>query len=88
MLQGKNLNFIRIEKNEGVGKNSGLPYLFCKMTLSDGLESFKLDIKPDLFDRVSTFKKGDTVNIEIDVIESFNRTQFIVTNVQGSLQKV
>lgn len=88
MLQGKNLNFIRAEKNEGVGRESGLPYCFCNLTLSDGMESFKLDMKPEIFANMSNFKKGDTVNIEIDVVEKFKRTQFIVTNVQGALQKV
>lgn len=88
MLQGKNLVYIRADKNEGVSTKSGLPYCFANLTLSDGLESFKLDLNPDIVPLLTTFKKGDKVNIVVDVREVFNRNQFMVTDVQAVLQKV
>lgn len=84
MLQGKNLNFIRAEKNEGVSKNSGLPYCFANLTVSDGMESFKLDLNPEIVPLMAAFKKGDKVNIVVDVRENFNRNQFLVTDVQAA----
>lgn len=87
MLQGKNLTFIRAELIEGVSKHNK-EYSICNITLSDGLESFKLNMQKEVMGFISAFKKGDKVNIEIDVVENYNRNDFIVTNVQGALQKV
>lgn len=83
MLQGKNLTYIRHERNQGIGKNSGQPYDFANITLSDGLESFKLDLKPELTEKstLENLRKGDKVTVIVDVYENFNRTQFIVSDV-------
>lgn len=84
MLEGKNLIFIRHERNTGVGKESNKPYDFANLTLSDGLESFKMPIEPHLTESklMHDLKKGDKVTITVDVFENFNRTQFIVSAVQ------
>lgn len=84
MLQGKNLNFIRAEKIEGTSAKSGLPYCFANLTVSDDMESFKLDLNPDLVPLLAGYNKGDKINIVVDVRENFNRNQFIVTNVQAA----
>jgi len=83
MLQGKNLTYIRHERNRGIGNKSQQPYDFANIILSDGLESFKLDMKPELSEvrLLQDIKKGAVVNVEIDVYEKFDKTAFIVTNV-------
>lgn len=88
MLTGKNLNFIRAEKVEGVSNKSGLPYCFAHLTVSDGMESFKLDLDPNIVHLVSGFNKGEKVNIFVDVRENFNKNQFLVTDVQAISVKV
>lgn len=83
-FMGKRLTYIRHERNAGVSSKSGKPYDFCNITLSDGLESFVMDMEhhlnesPDLLD----LNKGDLINLKIDVYESFNRTQFKVVGVK------
>lgn len=83
MLQGTKLTYIRHARNKGVGKNSGNPYDFASIILSDGLESFKLDLKPELAETrlLQDIKKGTLVNIEVDVFENFDKTAFIVSDV-------
>lgn len=81
MLKGKNLTYIRHEKIEGTSQKTGLPYCFASVTLSDGLESFKLDMKPELANQINGLRKGDNVEITVDIGESFNRTTFLVSAV-------
>lgn len=83
MLQGKKLTYIRHARNKGVGTKSGNPYDFANIILSDGLESFKLDMKPELAETrlLQDIKKGTVVNIEVDVFENFDKTAFIVSDV-------
>ncbi|PJO44011.1 hypothetical protein, partial [Lysinibacillus xylanilyticus] len=58
-------------------------YDFANITLSDGLESLKIDIVPELAEQYqNTFKKGDNVVITIDMTESNNRLKFVVTDVK------
>jgi len=89
MLKGNDLTYIRHERNQGVGKNSGLPYDFASMVLSDGLESFKMDIKPDLTTRsdVQNLRKGDKLTVLVDVYENFNRTAFIISDIKLAVSK-
>lgn len=84
MLKGTNLIYIRHERNKGIGKNSGLPYDFANITLSDGIESFKLDIKTDLIETktLQDIKKGEKISVHVDIFENFNKTAFIVSDVQ------
>lgn len=81
MLKGENLTYIRHEKIEGIAK-SGQPYCFARLTLSDGLESFKMDVNPELDNHLSTFRRGDKVDITVVIGESFNKTTFNVSAVE------
>jgi len=84
MLQStKPLVFIRAERNKGYSEKSKKDYDFANITLSDGLESLKMDITPDLVANLD-FRKGDKVVITVDVSESNNRTKFMVTEVKKS----
>ncbi|PJO44101.1 hypothetical protein [Lysinibacillus xylanilyticus] len=84
MLQStKPLKFIRAERNKGYSEKSKKDYDFANITLSDGLESLKIDIVPELAEQYqNTFKKGDNVVITIDMTESNNRLKFVVTDVK------
>lgn len=83
MLQGKKLTYIRHVRNKGIGQKSQQPYDFANIILSDGLESFKLDMKPELSETrlLLDIKKGTLVNVEVDVYENFDKTAFIVSDV-------
>jgi len=83
MLQGTKLTYIRHARNKGIGNKSGNPYDFANIILSDGLESFKLDMKPELTETrlMQDIKKGAVVNVEVDVYENFDKTAFIVSDV-------
>jgi hypothetical protein len=82
MLQSiKPLVFIRAERNKGYSEKSKKDYDFANITLSDGLESLKMDINPELVPTLS-FKKGDNVIVTVDVSESNNRTKFVVSEVK------
>lgn len=79
----KPLVFIRAERNKGYSEKSKKDYDFANITLSDGLESLKMDIVPELAEQTqSLFKKGDNVVITVDISEANNRTKFVVSNVK------
>lgn len=82
MLKGK-LKYIRHARIQGVSNKNQLPYDFANITLSDGDESFKLDLTTNLAETrlLQDLKKGTMVNIEVDVIQDNNRTQFIVSDI-------
>lgn len=84
MLESKKpLVFIRSERNKGYSEKSKKDYDFANITLSDGLESLKMDIVPELAEQYqNSFKKGDNVVITVDISESNNRTKFIVSEVK------
>lgn len=84
MLKGEKLTYIRHERNTGVGNKSGKPYDFANITLSDGIESFKLDLKPELteYKEVAELKKGDKITITVDIFERFKETSYIVSEIR------
>lgn len=85
MLKGENLTYIRHDRMQGIGTKSGKPYDFANVTLSDGLESFKLDVRPEMTEssQVQNLRKGDKVNIKVDVYENFNKTAFMVSDIKA-----
>ncbi|MEK5234092.1 hypothetical protein MHB42_20600 [Lysinibacillus sp. FSL K6-0232] len=79
----KPLVFIRAERNKGYSEKSKKDYDFANITLSDGLESLKVDIQPELVEQCQTlYKKGDNVVITVDITEVNNRARFIVTKIK------
>lgn len=80
MLRGK-FTFIRHEHNVGVSKKTEKPYDFASVTLSDDIESFKLDLDQSVIPSLVGLRKGDAVNIEVEIGENFNQTTFKCVNV-------
>jgi len=80
MLKGNDLRFIRANRMTGTNKK-GNPYDFADITLSDGMESFKLEVKPELVPLLDTYKKGEKVDINVDVYERYDKTAFLVSGV-------
>lgn len=79
----KPLVFIRTERNKGYSEAKKKDYDFANITLSDGLESMKIDIVPELAEQYqNVFKKGEKVVITVDMSESNNRLKFVVTEVK------
>lgn len=87
MLKGENLTYIRHDRMRGVGNKSGQPYDFANITFSDGLESFKVDVRPEITESsfVQSLRKGDKVNIHVDIYENFNKTAFIVADIKPAI---
>ena len=83
MFFGKNLTYIRHERNKGVSKKNDKEYDFATITLSDGLESFKVDLQPYLTEMpvMSEIKKGDKINVVLDTMENFGKTNFIINEI-------
>lgn len=73
--------FIRAERNTGVSKpeKGSKPYDFATVRVTDGIDSFNLDIKPELEERLNQeFSKGDFVELRFEVGERFKNTTYIV----------
>lgn len=73
--------FIRAERNQGVSKpeKGSKPYDFATMRVTDGLDSFNLDIKPDLEQTLNQqVSKGDFIEVRFEVGERFKNTTYIV----------
>ncbi|MGE7839136.1 hypothetical protein [Viridibacillus arvi] len=83
MLKGQGLTFIRAERNKGISQKNGEAFDFASVTLSDGLESFKLDVKPVLTEMqpLNTLRKGEKCTVTVDVGERFGKPTFTVSDV-------
>lgn len=82
MLTNKEpLIFVRSERIQGENKE-GKPYDFGNVTFSDGFESVTLPIdKEKVLSLNQIFKKGDKVNIVVDVQMNGTRAYFAVSEV-------
>lgn len=80
MLSGK-FTFIRHEHNQGFSEKSKKDYDFASITLSDGIESFDIDLEQAVIPSLAGLKKGDEVNIQVEIGIRFKRTAFKVVNV-------
>lgn len=84
MFKGEKLIYIKHERNKGVSKKSGNEYDIANITLSNGLVSFKIDIKPFITEtpELQNLRMGDKVNVVVDVEERFNNDVFFVSDVK------
>lgn len=84
MFKGDQLIYVKHERNKGVSKKSGNEYDIATITLSNGIVSFKVDMKPFLADNpiLQNLRMGDKVNVTVDVEERFNNDVFVITDVQ------
>lgn len=82
MFKGNGLIYIRHERNKGISKTDK-EYDFANLTLSDGLESFKVSIEPYLCETplLQNLKKGDKVSVSLEAFENFGKTVFSVTQI-------
>ena len=87
MLKGT-YTYIRAERNQGTSKpeKGSKPYDFCNVTLSDDIESFQIDLDTNTYlNSINEgLKKGDKIDIEVEVGTRFKNTSFTIT----SLKKV
>lgn len=77
--------FIRAERNQGTSKpeKGSKPYDFATVRVTDGLDSFNLDLKPELKEQLEQqFSKGDFIEVRFEVGERFKNTTFIVDQVK------
>lgn len=77
------LTFVRSERIKGTSKKTGNDYDLANVTISDGLESLKLPLEPSLCENENfqNLRKGDAVTVVIDLVERFNRVDFVVISV-------
>lgn len=83
------LTFVRSERIKGVSQKTGKDYDLAFVTISDGLESLKLPLEPSLTDSDSfkQLRKGDGVTVVIDLVDQFNRINFVVISVVATIKK-
>lgn len=77
------LTFVRSERLQGTSAKNGKDYDIGTVTISDGLESIKLNVDTALFhsENFLNLRKGDNVTVVIDAQEQFNRVNFVVISV-------
>lgn len=80
MLNGEFV-FIRAERIEGISSKTNKPYDIGKLTVSDGLESFDMDINPNLVPMLGHITKGDKVKLNVEVTPGFRGTNYQVNKV-------
>lgn len=86
MLKGEGLIYVRHEHRKGVSKD-GNDYEFANVTLSDGLESFTLNIDFSILPMFDQFRKGEAIDITVDVDIGYNnRISLLITNAVISKQ--
>lgn len=71
---------VKTTRNQGTSK-TGQNFDIGKITISDGLESFELDINPELIPAITYIKKGDKVNVSLTPENTFRGVRYIITNV-------
>lgn len=79
MLSGE-LIFIRHDRVTGTN-DKGVNYDFANITLSDGLESFTLGLDLSILPMVSNLKKGDNINLTVDIANVGRNVRFSVSDV-------
>lgn len=83
MLKGEKLYFVESEHRRGTNKD-GVPYEFANITLSDGLESFKIPLSLDLVNSIGNLKRKDLINIQVDISIGYNnRINLTVTDLSS-----
>lgn len=84
MLKGEKLIYIKHERNKGISKKSGNEYDIANVTLSNGLVSFKIDVKPYLTETpdLQELRMGDKVNVVVDVEERYNTDVFYLSDIK------
>lgn len=80
MLAGE-YTFIRHEHNQGFSEKSKKDYDFASVTLSDGIESFDMDLEQKVIPSLAGLSKGDKVQILVEPGIRFKRTVFKVVEV-------
>lgn len=81
MLKG-NYTFIRATRNEGTSQKTNKPFDIGNLTVSDGLESFDMDIKPSLVPTLGHIQKGDKIEVDVEVTTGFRGTTYQVSQVK------
>lgn len=88
MFIGEKLVFIRHQHRAGISAKTNKEYEFANVTLSDGLESFTLDVDLSVVKKFEDFRRGDKVVVTLDAVEGFgNNISFVVSNIDLSIDK-
>lgn len=76
--------FIKSQRNRGLSKKDQTPYDFASITLSDGLESIKHNLDPQVVEKgtLDHVKRGQNVEVTLECSEGFNRVDYTVTGVK------
>ena len=88
MFVGEKLVYIRHQHMSGISNKNQQPYEFANVTLSDGLESFDLNIELTKVSLFTNLKRGDSVIVTLDIGDSFgNRINFVVSDIKLAVEK-
>lgn len=64
----KSIKFVKVDHLKGTSK-AGNPYEFANITLSDGIESFKLPLDLSIVPTAKMFTRGEDVKVVIDLVK-------------------
>jgi hypothetical protein len=77
--------FIKANRQKGIGKTSKEPYDFANVTVSDGLESFEIPMFPPLATSINegliNIKKADDVQFKLALESSHRGLEWVVQEV-------
>lgn len=75
--------YVFIEENSGIGKNSGKPYHMLKLASPDTYENHRINYDPNYVDftKISA-KRGDLVELQLELRTPYDNTQPICTGLQ------
>lgn len=79
-----NLLYITHERKKGISQKSGNEYDFANITLSNGLISFTVDMKPSLNELplLDDLRLGDKVVVTLNYESRYGKDEEIVTDVK------
>lgn len=77
------LVFVTATRNKGTSRKTGNDYDMASIEVSDGIASLELPLKPDVTESIlNTFRRGDKVQVVVDVDKRFGKAAFEVVEVQ------
>lgn len=76
--------YVSHNRNKGLSKKDNSPYDFASITLSDGLESIKHSLDPQLVEQghLDNLKRGQKVEVVLECSEGYNRVDYTITGVK------
>jgi negative regulator of sigma E activity len=85
----KPITFVRFEERQGISQKTNNHYHIRQLTLSDGIESFTLNVADSVNSPfLANFNRGDQVNATTQIENRGNRGETVVIGLEAVRQPV